>query len=270
MRRITRYNNPSGIYQEEFQGYQSEMDALGHAGIGIKVPYIAIGCPVRNRAWVLDDYLAALDAIDYSHKEYLFLLNDSFDTSGDKLKTFMQTHSGLLCERFDEGGPGYRREEYDANHYGHLAAIRNAFIDLFLVETECDYLLSVDSDIIVPTDIIAKLIPLMQEQTMAAAAISNIPNKQLDGHTPGNFMIAIQGCIEHPFKYPLTGDMEVDVIGAVYLIPRRALTDGIRYGPHPQGEDVPFCLAARKKGYHLLVNLDVRCEHRMVEVKLSK
>lgn len=245
--------------------YQDKSDNFEHQAVGGIMPRIAIGCPVRDRAWVLDEYLKALDAVDYPHKEYLFLLNDSVDASGDKLKVFMRTHCGMLYERCGKSVPGYRREEYDANHYRHLAAIRNAFIELFLLNTECDYLLSVDSDIIVPKDIIAKLIPMLQEKTIAAAVISNIPNKELDGHTPGNFMIDIQGCIEHPFKYPLTGTMEVDVIGAVYLIPRRALTDGIRYGPHPQGEDVLFCLTARGKGYHLLVNLDVRCEHRMLE-----
>lgn len=229
------------------------------------MPKIAIGCPVRNRAWVLDDYLSALHAIDYPYKEYLFLLNNNEDASGTKLQDFMEEHAGLLYERYDEEAPGHQRGEYNANHYSHLAAVRNAFIDLFLQNMTCDYLLSIDSDIIVPPNIVTQLLPLTDTKTITAAAISNIPEKPLDGHTPGNFMIDIKGFIQHPLKYPMSGIMGVDVIGAVYLIPRSVLESGVRYGPHPQGEDIFFCWSAKEKGYHLFVNLDVQCEHRMVE-----
>lgn len=231
------------------------------------LPKIAIGCPVRNRAWVLDDYLSALHAIDYPYKEYLFLLNNNEDASGTKLQAFMQEHKGLLYERYDEAAPGHRREEYNANGYSHLAAVRNAFVDLFLQNTTCDYLFSIDSDIIVPPDIILQLLPLTNTKTIIAAAISNIPEKALDGRTPGNFMIDIKGFIQHPLKYPISGVMGVDITGAVYLIPRGVLESGVRYAPHPQGEDILFCLSAKAKGYQLFVNLDVLCEHRMIEPK---
>lgn len=231
------------------------------------IPKIVIGCPVRNRAWVLPDYLAALDAVDYQSKEYLFLLNNSTDASGALLQQFMEKQTGLLQERFDDQAPGYQRGEYNANQFKHLAIIRNSFVEMFLQTTTCDYLLSIDSDIIVPPDIIVKMLPLVNDKTIAAAAISNIKGKSLDGRIPGNFMININGRIQHPLKYPMRDIMEVDVIGAVYLIPRKALENNLRYAPHPQGEDVAFCLTAKAKGYRLLVNLDVQCEHRMIPVK---
>ncbi|MCE5285757.1 MAG: glycosyltransferase [Pelosinus sp.] len=231
------------------------------------LPPIAIGCPVRNRAWVLPDYLAALDTVSYKEKEYLFLLNNSTDTSKTILQQFLKTRQGQWQERVDEEVPGYRRGEYNANHFRHLAFIRNTFINMFLQSTSCQFLLSIDSDIIVPPDIISKLLALANNETIVAAAICNIPGRQLDGRMPGNFMINLNGCIQHPPTYPLAGTMKADVIGAVYLIPRNVLENNIRYASHPQGEDVGFCLAANAKGYKLLINLDAKCEHRMIEAQ---
>ena len=42
---------------------------------------VMIGCPVRNRAWILPDYLQHLRALKYPQEqiEYCFVINDSFD-----------------------------------------------------------------------------------------------------------------------------------------------------------------------------------------------
>jgi hypothetical protein len=47
------------------------------------------------------------------------------------------------------------------------------------------------------------------------------------------------------------------------LIPRQALENGVRYAPHIQGEDIPFCQQAKQMGYKLKVCMDVKCDHRM-------
>jgi GT2 family glycosyltransferase len=226
---------------------------------------IAIGCPVRNRAWVLPGYLKALDAIDYPDKQYIFYENDSTDISADILRDFIHEHPNTWAESiYNVSKPEHTRAGYSANNYGHLANIRNHFIDMFLCG-DADYLLSIDSDIIVPPDTIAKLLPLADNKTIVGAAISNIPGRDLDGHVPGNFMISQGDTIIHPPEYPITGTVGVDVVGAVYLMPRKVLEDGVRYGAHWQGEDVAFCQQAKDKGYKLLVNMDCRPEHRMVE-----
>lgn len=247
------------------------------------IPKIAIGCPVRNREWVLPEYLAAIDGVYWLNKEYLFLENDSTDSTPYMLKKFNPfsikmtksdiTDKTIVCKSclypvkiqfIKSNAPGHQRGEYNANNYSHLANIRNQFIDMFL-STDADYLLSIDSDIIVPPDILQGLLSLADQNTIVAAAISNIPGQPLDGHSPGNFMINQGGMIIHPYEYPLTGTMEVDVTGAVYLIPRKVLEDGVKYGAHEQGEDIYFCRQAKEKGYRLVVNFDCRAKHRMVE-----
>jgi hypothetical protein len=59
--------------------------------------------------------------------------------------------------------------------------------------------------------------------------------------------------------------MDVAVVGACYMIPRKAIVDGVRYSAHPQGEDIPWCVSAKEKGYRMKVILDLVCDHRMIE-----
>jgi glycosyltransferase involved in cell wall biosynthesis len=239
------------------------------AGRKVGVTRIVTGCIVRNRAWILPEYLAALAAVDFDEKEYIFLENDSTDDTLRLIDAFMRQKIAenrrlWLGLNYRLNPPGHRRHEYGVNGYERMAGLRNLFLYMFLC-TDADYLLSIDSDIIVPPDIVSKLLPLAHDYGIAAAAIANIPGENPDGRTPGNFMIETAAGMIHPPQYPVAGNMEVAVTGAVYLIPRWVVEAGTRYGAHPQGEDVPFCIMARQKGCRLVVSFDVHCEHRMVE-----
>ena len=122
---------------------------------------VAIGCPVRNRAWVLPDYLSALEKeeTDWADKEYIFLPNDCTDNTEDILKGFADKHKNTIIESLTTHNPANeKRGQYGANQYAHPAYIRNKFVELFLTKTDAEFLLSVDSDIIVPPHIIHVLI----------------------------------------------------------------------------------------------------------------
>ncbi len=228
-------------------------------------PLVAIGCPVRNRAWVLPEYIAALDVIEYGPTQGIFLVDNSEDETDQILRDFAAGGRAVTVSVAPaDDAPGHRRGEYGRNGYAHLANVRNLFLEMFLA-TDADYLLSVDSDVIVPPDILRHLLPLADDRTVVGAAISNIAGRPLDGRTCGNFLVSQDGLLVHPPTYPLSGVLEVDVAGACCLIPRLVLEAGVRYGPHRQGEDIPFCAAAKERGCRILVTFDVRPEHRMVE-----
>jgi len=225
---------------------------------------IVIGGPVRNRAWN-PEYLKALRDLDYPDKAFLFLENDSTDATLSILRQFASEWGArVVSESFP--GPGHHRGEYNTDSYARLAAVRNRFVELFL-ESDAEYLFSVDSDVIVPPDILTRLLAIAErdEKVIVGAAICNVAGCQLDGRVAGNFMIKKADQIIHPPKYPLAGVIDVDVIGACYLIPRQVFENGVRYGAHMQGEDIAFCLVASDKGYRMKVLLDSNCEHRMEE-----
>jgi len=224
---------------------------------------VAIGCIVRNRAWILPEYLQALKNINYPEKQFLFLENDSTDNTLNIL--YQSGITGLLPVTSIKTGFAYwNRSGYGINNYGHLAFIRNIYLEMFLL-TDADYLLSIDSDVIVSPDIIDKLSDFADQKTIVGAAICNIPGRKLDGHLPGNFLIERGGVYIHPPEYRFDGVADVDIVGAVYTIPRRTIEDGVRYAAHLQGEDIPFCLSAIEKGYAIKVCFDINCSHRMIE-----
>lgn len=234
---------------------------------------IAMGCIVRNREWALPSYLSALQELDWPAqlKHYLFLENDSDDGTGAILDDFTPDPGAVkTVEHIVTGVKHWRRGEYATGQYAHLARIRNAFLEMFLA-TDADYLFSVDSDVIVAPGVLGRLLSVIEGdrvagfKTIAGAAICNIVNKQLEGSIPGNFMVRKDNKIIHPPSYALSGVMDVDVIGAVYLIPRKIFGGDVRYAAHPQGEDIAFCQAAATAGYKLKVLLDSGCEHRMTE-----
>ena len=227
---------------------------------------IVIGCPVRNRAWVLPEYLQAISAIDWPDKRYLFVENNSTDGTRKLLQRFSPGPLSSMYDHHPDNPPDHRRGwcAKDDQH-AYLAKVRNYFLYMFHF-TNAEYLLSIDSDIIASPDILQKLMPLANQQTIVGAAVSNIPGKPLDGNTAGNFMFLSNGKAHHPMSHKLSGLLRVDVVGACYLIPRAVLEAGVRYEAHPQGEDVAFCMNAIAKGFKMIVNLDCKPEHRMTEV----
>lgn len=235
------------------------------------MPKVAIGGIVRNRAWVLPDYLAALTVLEHDDKEYRFLENDSEDDTLAILDNFANVCGGypFAFNGYENtGATGWDRNgvtSYRDNQFKNLAELRNRFVDFFLLTSDAEYLFSVDSDIIVPPDTLRKLLEHADQETIVGAAICNIPGGELDGRNPGNFLVELQpGLIHHPNPYPLQGTMDVHTIGAVYLIPRRVLENkAIRYGCDWQGEDVYFCRRAAEWKIKRKVVLDAKCEHRM-------
>lgn len=231
------------------------------------MPTVLIGCPVRNRAWILPEYLDALDNM-HQARRFLFVENNSEDNTFSLLEEFASRHNPdcMVMSLHNQPYDHWQRGAYAHNQYRHLAELRNRFIELFL-HSEYDYLLSIDSDIIAYPNLLDELLKHANQDTIVAAAISNIPDKKLDGHTPGNFMRYFDNYLSHLTHHPLTGVIDVDVTGAVYLIPRKVVEAGVRYGPHGQGEDIPFCNIAKAQGFSIKVVLDPLCEHRMVERK---
>jgi glycosyltransferase involved in cell wall biosynthesis len=226
----------------------------------MKSPLVAVGCPVRNRAWIIRDYLADVHRICCDPKPVEIYVVDNSDDDTEAIIRATAPHATVHVLR--NAAPGHLRHEYGANGYAHLADVRNELLAMFLA-TKAEYLLSIDSDVLVPPDILNAMLPLADVRTIVGAGISNIEGRELDGQTPGNFLVREGGVLRHPASYPICGHIDVDVTGACALIPRTLVEAGARYGPHPQGEDVAFCQAAQRVGGRAVVTFMVRPHHQM-------
>ncbi|WP_242938968.1 glycosyltransferase [Thermosyntropha lipolytica] len=219
-----------------------------------------IGCPVRNRAWILPRYLKALEAMDYplEAREYCFIVNNSLDSTEDILRQFAMYARApvkIVLVDFDHPG-GDKRGEYS---FRRLAYLRNLLLNQFMLSA-CSYLFSVDSDIIVPPHALSALISHACDIVSAL-----VPNGELrGGKTVFNILRKEEnGGYVHITDFPRDKIQAVDVTGAAYLIHKRVIEKGVRYSDLYGAEDIGFCEEARRLGFTIFCDPRVECEHVM-------
>lgn len=242
----------------------------------INIPNIIIACPIRNRDWILPEYLTRLEFLDYPKEKlaFHFILNDSTDES----KYWLEQWKELNKENYryikieeinfnypeDHGAFGNGRDscsrlsitrsEYT---YKALAQLRNKILDSAIEDTVADYLFSVDSDILINKNILKRL--LATKKDIIAALICN-------GGDNYNFFHL--GDKERTIL-PKDLIFEVRLTGACYLISRNVFSNPkIRYEALSSGEDQGFCESARKENYKLYIFNDLQ-NHIMYKKELS-
>jgi GT2 family glycosyltransferase len=139
--------------------------------------------------------------------------------------------------------------------------VRNQFLKLISKE-KFDFLLSIDSDILVKPDILNKL--LDDKKDIVSALVYN-------GHEYGkdwfNYRIhTVKNGREGYFiyEYMPKNIFEVDVTGACYLIARKVIDSKVKYKPTTFGEDIGFCEEAKKKGFKIYCNPTIGTYHKLV------
>jgi hypothetical protein len=220
------------------------------------VTKVMVGAPVRDRAWILPRFITHIKEQDLTDidMETRFIANDCTDNTVDLL-----TGAGFtveVCDGLPSKTAGSIRGEYS---YGHLASLRNRLVERFL-ESESQYLLSVDTDVLVPAHGLRRL--LDHRRDICAMLICNELGRW--GHRAHNIMQrdAVMG-YRHVFRWSRGCLLPVDVTGAVYLIDRRVLERGVRYEACPRGEDLPFCSAAQEAGFKLWCDTSLTPIHVM-------
>lgn len=222
---------------------------------------VMIGCPVRNRAWILPRYLERLEALDYNgiEREYCFILNDSNDKSGEILFEFAHKTTAPVQLIHKNLGQKYgsQREEYS---FSNLALLRNLFIDNFLRST-CSHLLSLDSDILIPPNALQDL--LESNKDIISLLLSN--GEILGDPNIFNILRKEGDRFVHIKDFPYNRIIDVDCTGAAYLIKRRVLEQGVRYSSKYGAEDIGFCLSAKRMGFQISCNTGILADHIMKE-----
>lgn len=226
-----------------------------------EIKKVMIGCPVRNRAWILPKYLQCLEELDYplSHILYCFIINDSNDETEDILGRFAQKHpfSVRLCVNNNNTAARWQRGSYS---FKRLAELRNMLLKEFIY-SDCDYLLSLDSDILMPAPALKALIE--DNCDIVSCLVCN-------GHEisdPSIFNVLVkdsQSRYIHLKNPQRSGIFRIDCTGAAYLIKRKVIVDyGVRYSDFLGAEDIGFCEDAASKGLEIYCDGRLECQHIM-------
>ncbi|MGV6936015.1 glycosyltransferase [Paenibacillus sp. CMM36] len=237
-------------------------------------PTVTIAAPIRNRAWILPSYLRRIIDINYPKTkiELLFVINDSEDISLDILNSFKKENKhafkSIRIDVYNRKAPVDKRDLNIRNNfiYDHLSKLRNYIMS----KIKTDYLMFIDTDILVQPDIINNL--LKHKQDIVSSLIWNgyitRPDKPylypniMKKNNHGYFEHIVNNQVKNAPSLPSSSLIEVDLTGAVILLSRKVYKSA-KYGFHPQGEDAYFCKMAQDKGFELFCDLSVFSNHIM-------
>jgi hypothetical protein len=211
---------------------------------------------VRDRAWILPRYLEHVKRLDLTDIQLssLFMANDCSDDSERLLRA--AGFNVITCNGLPTRTAGSVRGRYS---YAHLANLRNRMIEQFL-QTDNEYLFSVDTDILMPAHGLRQL--LTHQKPICSMLLCNQQGRR--GERAHNIMKRdLAGVFRHMLRWEPGALIRVDLTGAVYLIHRSVLEAGVRYADFPSGEDIPFCLDAQNKGFTLWCDTSLTPVHVM-------
>ncbi|MFF2834283.1 hypothetical protein ACFVSK_21165, partial [Cellulosimicrobium cellulans] len=234
-------------------GFNNLIEPHFYLGGILKLNTITIAAPVRDRDWILQHYLDAIVNVDYPKNliDLRFVVNDSTDRTLEILTDFKSLmnkyYRGIYIDIYNRNVPVDQRELNVRNNYiyDHLSKLKNFIIS----RTKTDYLLFLDADILVPTDIINNLLKHQKDIVSGLIWNGHLTNPDQPYLYP-NLMRLQNGIYRHILNRSIRNAsykpttppplLKVDLTGAVILIRRKAYKS-VKYGFHPQGEDAYFC-----------------------------
>jgi len=241
---------------------------------------IALTCIVKNRAWILPDYLACLLALDFPKDELTLIFIDDASTDGtiDILKAFKRKHevefAGITLNLHKKGiddATSARDTADRVKGYPHLAELRNEALDAANA-SGADYQFSVDSDILLSPGILSEL--MAHNLPYVASMIFN------DGKHPFTANLGrvtnAGGLHNGMWRYMQVNSINQDRVlpcgysGAVYLVNRDAMNSGARFGGENPDEkhnceDYSYCWALQIAEIDRYIDTKIRCVHVMME-----
>lgn len=239
-----------------------------------KLPFVTIAAPVRNREFILNQYLNHIYNIEYPREniELYFVLNDSNDRSESILKQFkilnQAKYRRITIDKYNRNVPIDTRitGTRDKHIYHHLSVLKNYIMHNIKTEK----LLFIDSDILVPNSVINNL--LNAEKDIISGLIYNgyLVDPESPYKYPNIMRLNERDIYEHISNQHIRNApncigqnlIRVDLTGAVWLLDKKVYKK-IKFGYHPQGEDAYFCAMAQKNGFDLWCDIGTFCTHIM-------
>ena len=238
----------------------------------MKEPQIMIALAVRDRGWILPEFLKCLQNLDYPHEAITlyFLVNNSTDNTEKILDEFLEKNNKQykklrLCVVENDLIPEDDRTASTRLRYiySHLVELKNE-IKKYALREKVDYLLLLESDVLFPPNLLTSLLSHRKDIISPLIPVT-IKKDRYNIMKKGKGKIWMKsppyGHILHPALNTL---LKVDMSGGIFLIKKKALRK-VKWQYHPQGEDCGFATACERKGLEIYCDSDIRCEHRMIK-----
>lgn len=208
---------------------------------------LAVGMPVFQREWCLPLWFDSLEAQNLAPKEDItlcFAYSKGTDRTHDILMERGNDYGNLMIYQYDVQSFPNRE---DMSRFTVLAQLRNALLGM-VKETDADYFLSWDNDIIFEPDVLKSL--FIGEP--AVGALVDMGGRDGLMHHPSvmHFPQAVgEIAFRRPWnEYPHDKPFKADVIMAVKLMTKEVYSN-TEYKWDVCGEDIGWSLNCAEKGY---------------------
>lgn len=216
-----------------------------------------IGCPTRNRTWILPiwkEYIEAAISTDIDY-EFLFVVGNDDSKTINLLSEWDRT----TLIPVEENEIGDMRSWADKTRYEHMAHIRNLLLN-GVREKSPDYFMSIDSDILLHKDSLPAVFETF-DQTGADAVGSLAYLEKVDKNITNAGMWIDPVRCKGFRRVPVGGSYEVDILMALKVMKPTAYS--VDYSYHSLGEDLGWSRDTRKEQLKLAFNGTVGNKHIM-------
>jgi len=218
---------------------------------------VVVGMPVKERAWCLRDWFAALESQGVEHTVLALLT-----PSEDETEQILKDHGAEIM--YDTTG-GRKIRDIEGHVWGkmetfaYMADMRNELVQ-WAKDLEADYFFSLDSDIILDENVLPRMLKYAETHPgVIAPAVSMSPTT-----TAWNTMSWVDRRFpnlpaDRASERPKTGQR--DIVMAAMMLDRSAM--GVQWKAHQAGEDIGFCIDAWHKQVPLWWIAELQCIHLM-------
>lgn len=225
---------------------------------------LLVGCPVYDRAWVLNDWFDHVDAWadDVGGVSYVFALTPGTDRTAE---TIAQRAERATIIEVTEGDHSTDRAWNRPERVITMADTRNRLLKwarhLMRVQPGIEAFLSLDSDILLPEGQATRFIDNLQAKDAVSPLVYLGP-----GHITNAFVL--RAGVYRRVK-PCTTPGSASVLCAAVLMSRTVVMDeSVAYGYDRRGEDFAWSAAAIEAGYTLGYDFAVQAKHIMDPTQL--
>lgn len=225
---------------------------------------VAVGCPVKNRAWILPQWFEHVEAAFAKvglEPYYIFVAGTSVDTTNSVLEDHLRSRLGGIARSDEEEQAGLHRI-WNPDRYGKMVEVRNHLLRC-VREIQPDYFLSLDSDILLRDSALEKMLEHVGECDAIGSKVYLVPPPE---RVAPNYCYLRGGRMNRPdseFYIP-----SVDVLMAIKLMSPAAYN--VDYEFHFHGEDIGWSKKVKEHGLSMAWDGTTISKHVMTPEWLTK
>jgi hypothetical protein len=220
---------------------------------------IIVGCPVYERAWVLNQWF---DHLANTTQPLHFIFNYTPGTD-NTLETITHRANKFASVEIIETTTGTHSTDRNWGERARietLVDLRNNLLDAVCAQSP-DYFFSLDSDILVPKNVFTAMIEAVKHYDAVSPLVYLGQGSITNGFT-------YDGHVRRRLKVYNALQVSHVICAAKFMTPD--VYRNVRYEYHPQGEDIAWSDNARGAGFRLGVDSSVRCKHVMYRRQLEE